>query len=65
MEIHTTEFQFAHGKLPRGTGMWAFAQNSFTPADKVFWFTGSYATAKKAAIQHAKEHGWTRIEVRS
>ena len=42
LKVHTHEFQFAHGKRPRGVGMWAFAHNSWTPADELYWFVGPY-----------------------
>lgn len=46
--VNTREFEFDHGKLPRGTGRWAFGIGERRPAiENVYWFTGSYGTAVK------------------
>ena len=57
MEIETRQFEFAHGKKPRGVGQWAFrfngpnsnASTEFAPG------TLSYAEGKKWARLRAKE----------
>ena len=59
VQVSTTEYQFSHGKRPRGEGSWAFF---FTDAH-VFWFTGKYADAKRAAVAEAKQRGVQTIKV--
>lgn len=56
MKFSTREFEFSHGKKPRGTGTWAFATVA-APAPgspAIFWHNGSFAEAKKAAREHFK-----------
>jgi hypothetical protein len=62
MEVSTTEYEFSHGKNPRGTGQWAFF---FDGESEPFWHTGSYAEAKKMAIKYAVAKGHARIKVGS
>jgi hypothetical protein len=53
-EFITTEFEFSHGKKPRGLGYWYFkpADNAWPgdsmPTGGFFWHFGTYAEAKKA-----------------
>lgn len=49
-QIRTEQFQFAHGKKPKGYGAWAF-QARYQDLD-IFWFTGMYSDAAKAARKH-------------
>lgn len=65
LEISTRQFEFAHGKKPRGFGHWAFFFNGVTAIDLAFWAQGTYAEAAKQARAHAKANGFTRIEVGS
>lgn len=55
-EIVTTQFEFAHGKKPSGHGCWAFATKRNPLIDKIFYFTGIYSEAKKAAQAHFAGH---------
>jgi hypothetical protein len=53
MHVSTTEYEFSHGRKPRGEGCWAFAFGN----DETPWFvTGCrpYGEAKKAAVAEAK-----------
>jgi hypothetical protein len=53
--IDSSYFYFAHGRSPRGTGAWAFAQHwNERDHSKIFWAPGclSYKEAKKAAQAH-------------
>lgn len=63
IQIDTTEYEFAHGRKPRGTGTWAF----FFDADKIPWWMpdATYAEAKKAAIKEGRRIGAFRIKVGS
>ncbi len=66
-EVRTTDYQFAHGKMPRGTGSWAFFMNCRYNMDKV-WFAPmltSFAEAKKLAIEEGRRRGATYISVGS
>lgn len=58
IEINTREFEFSHGKKPRGTGYWAFEV-----AGETFWHAGSYAEGKKFAIALAVKRGVRTIKV--
>jgi hypothetical protein len=62
VEFSTTEFEFAHGKKPRGTGQWAFF---FDGDSEPMWFTGSFANAKKSAMAWAVTKGHVRVRVGS
>ena len=50
IEIKTSEYEFAHGKKPRGYGGWAFFFGNET---EPFWAHGTYSEAKKMAIAMA------------
>ena len=52
--FNTVEFEFSHGRKPRGTGYWAFStsRNARPGTDDIFWFQGSYKAAKAAAAAH-------------
>lgn len=51
MEILTNEYEFSHGKKPRGFGSWLFKIGYL-----IFEHRGNYGDAKKAAIAKAREH---------
>jgi hypothetical protein len=57
--IETRQYEFAHGRKPRGTGHWAFHPNfgvdSCSP--EIFWFAGSWGDAKRAAAAHFGAQG--------
>jgi len=66
MDISTTNYEFTHGRKPRGEGCWAFQfykggkdTLEFTPGP----FGCSYSAAKKWAIKRAKEIGADRVAV--
>lgn len=53
-EFITTEYEWAHGKKPRGTGNWAFVPADYIwpnkntiPFDAIAWAWGSYSDAKR------------------
>ena len=56
VEFDTREFEYAHGKMPRGRGGWGFIAHEKSKRDDyfdhIFWFNGLYADAKKAARAH-------------
>jgi len=45
-------YRFAHGKLPRGKGHWAFEFEGET-----YWFNGTYTEGKKFMAQKVKDKG--------
>jgi hypothetical protein len=66
MTINTNEYEFTHGKAPRGKGYWAFhfyrmgmglIVTEFAPSDL------GYGAAKKWAIAYAKELKADRVAV--
>ena len=58
IEVNTNQYQFSHGKLPKGFGFWAFEI-----AGETRLFQGSYAGVKKQAVAEAKAKGASRIAV--
>jgi len=64
VEVSTREYEFAHGRAPRGVGNWAFfvAGNA---AREPFWFNGSYGQARVAAVRHFAALGVTDVVVGS
>lgn len=60
IQVSTSEYEFSHGKKPRGYGQWAF----FFDNDKEpFWATGKYGDAKKMAVAYAVTKKHSRIKV--
>ena len=66
IDFSTDEYEFAHGKKPRGEGMWAFFfdRRRRPDADPVF-FNGKYGDTKRQAIEHAKKNGFRSVSVGS
>lgn len=64
VEVSTTQYQFAHGKAPRGRGYWAFefpGQGTNQP-----WFAPgqqSYSEARRAAVAEANRRGVCFVRV--
>jgi len=56
----TEQYEFSHGKKPRGTGCWAFFMDD--ESSPVF-FNGPFGEAKKEAVAWAKKHGFTFVSV--
>lgn len=66
ISVYTGPWSNANGgKQPRGNGYWAFAYRRNPDVDEMFFFSGSYADAKKKAIEKAKADGKTAIYVLS
>lgn len=65
LEVETTQYEFVHGKRPKGYGMWAFFFDGETDSLKAFWHTGKYSEAKAMAIRWAVVKGHRRIAVGS
>ena len=60
IEISTTNYEFSHGKKPRGYGKWAFF---FDGGDVPLFFTGKFSEAKRMAIAYAVGHNFSKISV--
>ncbi len=45
-------YHYRVGYYPRGFGRWAFGLSCSPAPEAVFWFTGSFSEAKKAAQKH-------------
>ena len=66
IEVKTSEYEFSHGKKPKGTGHWAFWMGrDSADISKAHWFTGKYGDAKKRAMAMARELGVGVITVGS
>lgn len=65
MQIETRQYEFSHGKKPRGFGTWAFFFDGKRDADQAFWFSGSYGDAAAAARAEAGKRKAHRVEVGS
>ena len=66
IEVSISDYQFAHGKKPRGTGHWAFLMGRDTSdISKAHWFDGKYGEAKRQAQAKARELGIGIITVGS
>jgi hypothetical protein len=59
VEVRTSEFEFSHGRKPRGYGNWAFEFG----ADDMRFYAGNYADAKAKAVKDAKAAGIDRINL--
>lgn len=65
VEVNTRDFEFSHGRKPRGSGSWAFFFKRDDDVSNAFWAQGSYTEAKKAAIAEAKRRGARTVFVGS
>ena len=57
--VSTRDYEFSHGRTPKGQGNWVF----IFPNNTIDWFRGTYTEARKAAIARAKSQGFTSIDV--
>ncbi len=61
VEVSTREYEFSHGKKPRGGSCaWAFF---FDNNPEPFWHTGSFADARKRAVAWAVTKGYSVVKV--
>lgn len=63
VQFSTTQYVFAHGREPRGTGSWAF--RPWGSREPWTFFEGSYSEARRQATRWARERGVGRVEVGS
>ena len=64
--FNTTEYEFAHGKKPRGFGFWAFIPADSVwpkemPYDAIAWEHGTYAEAKKEVSKKYPEIDYWKV----
>lgn len=69
VDIDSGEYRRNHGASPRGRGNWAFCATNAAnqpnyPAD-VFWFNGTFGTAKKVAAAYFAAKGVPHVTVLS
>ncbi len=60
------EYENSHGHSPRGKGWWIFASERELPRDESKYIDAplnTYATARKVAIEWAREQGFATIYV--
>lgn len=66
-EFDTHQYEFAHGRKPRGTGSWAFAPADYdyreieaVPDDGIAWGWGLFSDAKReVALRFPSVPAWT------
>jgi hypothetical protein len=58
--VNTTQFEFSHGKAPKGRGSWAFKLGARA---ELFWHNGTFTEARKAAKAEARRVGVHWVEV--
>lgn len=63
--VSTSSYKAAHGKAPRGYGLWAFIPTGLHLGDDVLWQHGSYGAAKKQAQIVADACGYRSLKVGS
>lgn len=67
VDIDTSAFERAHGRQPRGVGMWGFVPYALSRSDNyldhVMWHTGSYADAKRSARAYFAPRGVMEVVV--
>lgn len=68
ISVNTAYYQQAHGRMPRGTGAWAFEITK----GEIFWATSTktgstvkYGEAKRIAIAEARKRGVSTVTVMS
>ncbi len=54
MRVSTTQFEFSHGRKPKGTGLWLFSVKFADGDSAVFEFNGKFSDAKQAALAEAR-----------
>ena len=60
IEFTTREYEFTHGRQPRGYGQWAFF---FDGESEPQWYTGRFSDAKKSARAYAASKGHRQVKV--
>lgn len=66
IQVNTTQYQFSHGKAPRGRGTWCFELDAPGHGNRSELYMVScelYSNALREAKAYAKEQGWTRVTV--
>ena len=57
VEFHTVDFEFSHGRKPRGIGAWAFSFVRNPDMSEIVWINGSYGLAKQIMTAEARKEG--------
>ena len=62
--FNTTEYEFSHGRKPRGDGGWVFSfKRNPDVMTEIFFVHGIYTVAKKAAAKKAKSENQREVFV--
>ena len=65
----TTQFEFSHGKAPRGAGRWHFTFVYCDGTEVLFIATGPYSWAKRDVVRQSRARfgmrAWHKIAVGS
>jgi hypothetical protein len=56
MEFNTSQYQFTHGKLPQGNGLWFFQVKFVDGSGRLDSFFGSYTSAKLQLKQWLRDN---------
>ena len=64
MRVSTGSYRASHGKNPRGYGHWMFHMDT-NRCKEMFFYTGMYSEAKKAAVKFAQEKDARNVTVMS
>jgi len=64
-QVSTRDYEFSHGKKPRGFGSWAFAFDGKDDVGSVWWAPApsTYTAAVKAARAEARKRNARDVEV--
>jgi hypothetical protein len=63
VEFSSNEYQFSHGKQPRGYGYWGFFFDDEQDVEKCMFHPGKFAEAKQRAMAYAITKGHTKVRV--
>lgn len=63
VEFNSHEYQFSHGKQPRGYGNWGFFFDDEQDVTKAYWSVGKFSEAKKMAVAFAAGRGHRVVRV--
>jgi hypothetical protein len=63
IEVCTDEFRRSHLAEPRGRGGWLWLFDGQTDVQRAVCFQGTFTESRRAAVAHAREHGFRLARV--
>lgn len=63
--VNTFDYEFSHGRSPRGRGHWAFFFDRRARIEDAYWVEGYYTEAKRLARLEAQRRGVCEVFVGS